>query len=332
MVIAMGEKGIMSRALAKKAGGFGTFCAPAGGAATAPGQVGVEAMLTTYAWPGQTAATQVFGVIGCPVAHSLSPAIFNAQFRRVRLNAVYLPLLVETEAELREFVEGCLARPWLNARGFSVTVPHKQAALALAGALADPLTRRIGAANTLDFMEEGVAAYNTDYAGALAALAEGLGIAEDALAKMPVAVLGAGGVARAVVAGLTQRGAHVTIYNRSAQRARDLAGAFDCQTGDWDVRHKHDALLLINCTTLGMHPALETTPMPVSGLRAEVAVMDTVYNPRETMLLKQARAAGCRTVDGVAMFVRQAMAQYLVWTSRAADTGFFERIVSDKLR
>ncbi|MCB9865192.1 MAG: type I 3-dehydroquinate dehydratase [Phycisphaerales bacterium] len=331
IVIAMGEKGVISRVLARKCGAFGTFCAPDDGPATAAGQVTVGAMLEDLGWVGQTANTQLFGVIGSPIAHSMSPAIFNAQFRKAAANAVYLPLRVDSERELRGFLEGCRSRPWLNARGFSVTVPHKHAALGVAGQLADPLTRRIGAANTLDFMEDGIAAYNTDYAGALGAIAAGMGVAEDALTGMRVTVLGAGGVARAVVAGLTEKGAKVTIYNRSAPRASALSSDFNCQTGDWDDRQRHNGELLINCTSLGMQPAVEETPMSPEGLRRDLAVFDTVYNPRETRLLRLARAAGCRTIDGVAMFVQQAAAQYLLWMSRVPDTELFERIVSDRL-
>lgn len=331
IVIAMGEKGVASRVLARKCGAFGTFCAPDDGPATAPGQATIGDMLDVFGWMGQTAGTQLFGVIGSPVAHSMSPAIFNAQFRRSGINAVYLPLRIDSADELRAFLEGCFQRPWLNARGFSVTVPHKHSALEMVGDLADPLTRRIGAANTLEFMEEGIAAFNTDYPGALAAIAEGLGLADEELAGLAVTVLGAGGVARALVAGLSEKGAKVTIYNRASARARQLAADFGCQTGDWDDRHRHAGALLINCTTVGMHPAADETPMPPAGLRSGLAVFDTVYNPRETRLLRLARQAGCRTVDGVAMFVRQAAAQYLLWTSRMANTDLLEQIVTDRL-
>jgi 3-dehydroquinate dehydratase/shikimate dehydrogenase len=288
-------------------------------------------MINDYAWRRQTPATQVFGVIGCPVAHSISPAIFNAQFRRAGVDAVYLPLLIESEAEFRGFIGGCRSRHWLNVCGFSVTVPHKHAALAVASDETDPFARRIGAANTLVLHDNGIAAYNTDHAGALAALASGLGLGAVELGGLPVTVLGAGGVSRAVVAGLVTCGARVTIYNRSPARAQDLASDFDCHTGDWDDRHRHEGRLVINCTSIGMTPAIDETPMPPNGLRAGLAVFDTVYNPRETKLLRLARAAGCRTLDGVAMFIQQAAAQYRIWTSQVADLSVMEKIVSDRL-
>jgi len=331
IAIAMGEKGIVSRVLARKGQGFGTFCTASIGSATAPGQVGLSAMLTEYRWRDQSDATQLFGVLGNPVNHSLSPAIFNAQFRSAGLNALYLPVRLESEGELANWIDGCRRRPWLNTGGFSVTVPHKRAVLQHADRGVDPLARRIGAANTLRVSANGVTAHNTDCAGALAALESGLGYTPDRLRGAQATVLGAGGVARAIVAGLVGVGAHVVIYNRSADRARDLASEFDCRAGDWDVRHRHSGELLVNCTSVGMTPLAEDTPMPAEGLRPDLAVFDTVYNPRETMLLKLARKAGCRTLDGVAMFVAQAAAQYRIWTNSTADVAEFTRIVTDRL-
>ncbi|MCB9850410.1 MAG: shikimate dehydrogenase [Phycisphaerales bacterium] len=331
IAIAMGEKGLASRALAAKFGAFGTFCSPEHNRATAPGQVSLAEMLHQYRWQRQTPDTRVLGVLGNPVAHSLSPAIFNAQFDQSDFDAVYLPTLVETESELHAFLDACRERPWFGALGFSVTVPHKRAALAWAGDHVEPLARRIGAVNTLHFTDAGVRAYNTDYSGALAAITQGMGITDPEFANLPVAVLGAGGVARAVVAGLCDRGAKVTIYNRTAQSATDLASEFGCDAANWDDRHRHDAKLIVNCTSVGMHPRVDASPMPPDGLSDKVAVFDTVYNPRETKLLRQAREAGAVTIDGVAMFVHQAAEQYRIWTGSDADLSLFERIVTDRL-
>jgi shikimate 5-dehydrogenase len=136
---------------------------------------------------------------------------------------------------------------------------------------------------------------------------------------------------RAIVAGLTDRGADVWIYNRSGDRADALAREFGCRSQSWERRSDHDCRVLINCTSLGMTPHIETTPMPRDGLRSQPAVFDTVYNPRATLLLKQAQAAGCRVVDGVSMFVRQAAAQYRIWTGRAMDVARATQIVSAHL-
>jgi 3-dehydroquinate dehydratase/shikimate dehydrogenase len=331
IAIVMGEKGLPARVLAKKFGAFGTFCASGEGHATAPGQVPLARMRDTYEWSRQTKRTRVFGVLGAPVAHSLSPLVFNDAFAESGEDGVYLPWRVDTADELTGFLNGCRARPWLDVGGFSVTVPHKETALRWVKDAVEPLARRIGAINTLHFGAEGVRGFNTDYAGALDALAAGLGWDDTALGGLPVAVLGAGGVARAIVAGLTDRGADVWIYNRSGDRADALAREFGCRSQSWERRADHVCRLVVNCTSLGMTPHIETTPMPRDGLRSQPAVFDTVYNPRATLLLKQAQAAGCRVVDGVSMFVRQAAAQYRIWTGRAMDVARATQIVSERL-
>jgi shikimate 5-dehydrogenase len=145
-------------------------------------------------------------------------------------------------------------------------------------------------------------------------------------------VLGAGGVARAVVAGLADCGADVTVYNRSAARARALAAEFDCHHELWERRtERTDARLLVNCTSVGMWPDVEAIPMPADRLDGELTVFDTVYNPVETRLLRDAARGGCRTVDGLTMFVNQAAAQFRLWTGQDADKAFMRRIVEERL-
>jgi len=333
IVVAMGECGLMSRVLARKCAAFGTFCAASTDSVTAPGQASLARMIHEFGWPRHDRSTEVFAVLGSPIAHSLSPALFNHLFAASGGNAVYLPIRVDSEADLQQLLAGVCRRDWLHVQGFSVTVPHKRAVLGCAAGRVEPLAQRIGAANTLVVARGALHAYNTDYAGAMAAIQAAL---PDVFSprggrSLRVAVLGAGGVARAVVAGLASAGADVTVYNRTASRAHELARDFDCQVGDWADRQRHGAELLVNCTSLGMSPNMAETPMPAEGLREGLVVFDTIYNPRETRLLKLARGVGCRVIDGVAMFVHQAAAQYQLWTGESADLSAMHRFLSDRL-
>jgi 3-dehydroquinate dehydratase/shikimate dehydrogenase len=350
IVLCMGESGLISRILAKKLGGFVTFASLGEHAATAPGQLTAVALCGLYRYDQIDAATELFGVIADPVAHSLSPALHNACFAEKAMNRLYLPLLVQGgPTEFNEFLDNVLARPWLDFRGFSVTIPHKHSALEYVrshGGFIEPLAENIGAANTLlvsrassprppsrnDFDRGAgtpgpLSAYNTDYAGALDAITAGMGIQRAGLRDLPVAVVGAGGVSRAIGAGLTDAGARVTIYNRTVERARALATEFGCQAAGLDALPHLDAKLLINCTSIGMHPHVDAAPVPAEYLKPDVVVFDTVYNPAETLLLKQARAQGAKTIDGLTMFVNQAAAQFRLFTGVKGDVALMRATV-----
>jgi 3-dehydroquinate dehydratase/shikimate dehydrogenase len=331
IAICMGEKGVLSRLLAPKFNAYGSFCALSTEDATAPGQLTLGDMLERYRWKRLGPDTRLYGVIGSPIAHSLSPTIFNEQFATIDVPGVYLPLRIDTRDEFNRFLDGCRERPWLDARGFSVTVPHKQAALRWAtdrGAAIEPLAQRIGAVNTLVFDGERARAFNTDYAGAMAALEAAMGADARDLARLPVAVLGAGGVARAVVAGLADRGCRVTIHNRSPEAARLLASDFDCVARPWEERVSPEQRVVINCTSVGMSPCDTLSPLPRHALRPNVTVFDTIYTPRNTRLLEDARMAGCKTVGGAGMFIHQAAAQFRLWTEREPDLAAMERAVT----
>ena len=195
----------------------------------------------------------------------------------------------------------------------------------------EPLADKIGAANTVIIErratsdERRLSAYNTDYAGALDAITQGMGIERTDLRGVPVAVVGAGGVSRAIVAGLTDAGARVTIYNRTLERAQELAVDFHCLAAGLDELSRLDTKLLINCTSIGMHPHVDATPVPAERIKPDMAVFDTVYNPAETLLLKQAKDKGAQTIDGVAMFVNQAAAQFRLFTGRDANPVLMRR-------
>jgi 3-dehydroquinate dehydratase / shikimate dehydrogenase len=336
IIFCMGEGGLISRILAKKLGGFVTFASVDEENTTAPGQLTIKQLKTLYRCDAIQADTQLFGVIANPVGHSLSPAIHNACFADKGLNCLYLPLLVEGgQQEFDSFVNHALLRKWLNFGGFSVTIPHKENALAYVRARhgsVEPLAAKIGAANTLLVGPDGkLIASNTDYAGALDALAKEAKISKAKLNGLPVAIVGAGGVARALVAGLSDAGANITIYNRTVERAEKLAAEFGCAFAPLDGLPSVDAKLLINCTSIGMHPNVEATPVPLEVLKRTMAVFDTVYNPAETLLLREAKKKKAKTIDGIAMFVNQAMAQFNLFTHQDANPELMRKTVVDSL-
>ena len=319
IAMAMGAAGQLTRLLAKKLGAFLTFACPDDADATAAGQVSIAAVHDMYRWSAIDCDTKVYGVIGCPVGHSMSPALHNAALEAKGFNGLYLPLLVApTWAEFRALLDGFRERKWLHVQGLSVTIPHKENALryveSTGGELED-LARKIGAVNTLTIDPDGfVRGYNTDYAGALDAITAGAGIERADLKGVPTAVFGAGGVARALVAGLVDVGAVVTIINRTAEKAVLLAQEFGATARPLSELQCRDAKVVINCTSLGMHPKVDGTAVPGELLKSDMFVFDTVYNPLETRLLREAKAAGARTVDGVAMFVNQAAVQFELFT------------------
>ncbi len=333
IVFCMGEAGLISRIIAKKLNSFVTFASIDGQSATAPGQLTIEQFKQLYHYDDITSETELFGVIANPVGHSLSPAIHNACFAEKSMNKLYLPLLVGGgKKEFDSFLSNVIERKWLNFVGFSVTIPHKQSALEFARAnegFIESLAEKIGAVNTIvcrvgfsppNKIKNGGAsptlrAYNTDYSAALDAVTSTLGIDRDGLRGLPVTVVGAGGVARAIVAGLSDAGAKIRIYNRTVSKAEKLAAEFNCDFSPLDDLTDMNAKLIVNCTSIGMHPNVNASPVPQKCLRSDMAVFDTVYNPAETLLLKQAQQAGAKTIDGISMFVNQGMAQFKLFTN-----------------
>lgn len=336
IVFCMGQAGLISRIITKKLGGLVTFASVDDRTATAPGQLTIGQLRELYRHNDIKPDTELFGVIGNPIAHSLSPAVHNACFADTKLNKLYLPLLVEGgKEEFDSFLNNILARNWLAFRGISVTIPHKENALNYVKAkqgFIEPLADKIGAANTIIISKDGrLKAYNTDCAGALDAITAALNVSEAGLNNLSVAIIGAGGVARAIVAGLGDAGAKITIYNRTVKRGEDLAAEFGCRFAPLNELKNVDAKLLINCTNIGMHPNIDETPIPQQYLKKDMAVFDTVYNPAETLLLKQAKETGAKTIDGLSMFINQAAAQFKLFTGKNPDTALMRKIVCDGL-
>ncbi len=336
IVFCMGAAGFISRIIAKKLNSFVTYASIDDESATAPGQLTIERLKRLYRYDSINSDTELFGVIADPVGHSLSPAIHNACFADKGMNRLYLPLLVEGgQREFDEFLNNVILRKWLNFGGFSVTIPHKQNALNYVRAnqgFVEPLAEKIGAVNTLVIGPDGkLSAYNTDYSAALDAVTSTLGITRAGLNNLPVAVIGAGGVARAIVAGLSDTGAKIKIYNRTIERGEKLAADFGCDFAPLDDLPNLDAELVINCTSIGMYPNVDQTPLSREYIKKDMVVFDTVYNPAETLLLKRAKQAGAKTIDGLSMFINQACSQFKLFTGQSANPELMRETISSCL-
>jgi 3-dehydroquinate dehydratase/shikimate dehydrogenase len=333
IALAMGEAGVLSRLIARKLGAAGTFAAMTADAASAPGQPTLAEFRELYRWDAVSPSTALYGVIGCPVGHSMSPAIHNAAFDATDHDGLYVPLRIEPGRDnFVRFMDALAARPAMGWRGLSVTIPHKENALAYLGPEAcDPLGVTIGAINTITINADGtMRGDNTDYAAAIDAVCNAMGIAREGLAGRAVAVLGAGGASRAIVAALVHYGAETTIYNRTLSRAESLAEEFNAIARPIEQADTLDAEIVINCTPIGMHPKVNASPLTTIPEGVAV-VFDTIYNPLETQLLAQARQAGCLTVSGVDMFVNQAVAQFERWTALDAPREVMRQVVLKRL-
>ena len=264
--------------------------------------------------------TALYCVLGDPVAHSLSPAMHNQAFAHHGLNAVYLAFRV---TELEAAIGGLRA---LDIRGASITLPHKSRVMAYLDDI-DPVAAQIGAVNTIINENGRLIGKNSDVSGALDALRE----KTDPAAKK-VLILGAGGAARAIGYGVRTQGARVTIANRSPKSGTALATDLEVDFLPLaDVNPDHFDIV-INTTPVGMHPAHDDLPIPDDSLSTDMVVMDIIYNPLETRLLKAAGKAGCRTIDGLAMFVNQGARQFEWWTGREAPVNLMRQVVVEKLR
>ena len=290
--------------------------------ATAPGQVTLDEMTNLYRADDLDRRTRVYGIIGNPVAHSLSPAIQNAAFQSRQINAVYLPFLVN---DLHDFV-GAIEP--LGIVGFSVTIPHKQPILRHLDDC-DPLAAAIGAVNTVVVRGRGkLYGCNTDYVGVLRALEPRI-----PLRGSRVLILGAGGAARAVAFALAQGGAAVCIAARRKKRAAELAKAVDGEPIEFRHlraanrrRGKHEFFdAIINATPVGMYPGVQDSPLDAHDLNCRL-VFDTIYRPQVTKLLRLAARRGIETVAGIEMFLAQGTAQFEIWTGERAPAQLMRKV------
>jgi 3-dehydroquinate dehydratase / shikimate dehydrogenase len=311
----MGEQGIISRVLGVRAGSVFTFASASAGEETAPGQVTAQELRSVYRIEQVDAATRVYGVAGDPIAHSLSPAIMNAAFRRENVNAVYLGLHAKTLKDLLT----CIRE--IPIHGISVTMPYKEAILSHLDNT-DSHTTKVGACNTVVRAQDGkLYGFNTDTAGVVRPLERRLNTLEDAR----ILVIGAGGAARAAVFGLKERGSEVYILNRSLTAAKKLAHQARARIIKRPDLKKLAFDVIINATPVGMGNSRET-PLQDKEINARY-VFDMVYDPAETRLLKLAKERGAQIIPGIEMFVHQAARQFEIWTGKPAPWDEMLRVV-----
>lgn len=315
----MGEMGIVSRILCGRFGAPFTYASFNKSRQMAPGQLSFAEVRNLYAFDHINEETLILGLLGDPVAHSHSPLLHNAAFRHKKINAVYLPFRVPVGMlgdTIREFKS-------LGVTGYSVTIPHKERAVRAAP---DEIAAAIGAANTLyQNADKKWQAVNTDYTAAMDALQAVLDQRPEGdrmIGGRRALVLGAGGVGRAIAWGLQKAGAPLVVSNRDKKRGAALAEELGCKFIDWANRGSEEADLVVNCTSVGMHPNVDETPYEQHWLRDGAIAFDTVYTPENTLFLKNARARGCDVVSGLDMFVRQAAAQFELFTGEEAPVDY----------
>lgn len=328
--IAMGPLGMFTRILGAKYGAPLTYAGFNPDRMFAPGMPQFQDLRRDYFYDEIDADTQVYGVVGDPIGHSLSPAVHNAAFKQLGLNKRLIPFQIPA-GTLKESLHSL---GWINLQGFSVTIPHKEAVIALLSR-SDKAVESTGACNTVITGEKGWAGYNTDYRAAMESLEEALGGPKEeggtALMDKQVLILGAGGVARAIAFGAIRRGAGVTIVNRNEERAAKLAADVGCRSAAWTSRASLVADVIINCTPVGMHPEVDSSPVPIAAFKRGMVAFDTVYHPENTLFLKLARDHDCTTITGVDMFVRQAAHQCELYTGKDAPMDLMRRVVKRKL-
>ena len=313
IILGMGLPGIATRILALSRGALLTFGALKRGAESASGQPTATELRELYRAHQLTKHSEIYGVIGNPIGHSRSPLIHNAALKAVGRDAVYLPLEVDDAPEfIRDFVHPKTKKLDWNLRGLSVTIPHKISVMPHLDFLS-PAVQAVGAVNTIIVKGDKLHGDNTDVIGAMKPLEELMD-----LKGARAAIIGAGGAARAICYGLRQRGASVTIYARDAYKAQTLADEFNAQAASITAFHRN-ADLVINCTPVGMQGHNEgTSPIKADALNNVQLLYDLIYNPLETQLLKDAKAAGCQTLGGMAMLLGQAAEQFRLWTGEEA--------------
>ncbi|KAI3864044.1 hypothetical protein MKW98_031636 [Papaver atlanticum] len=310
--LVMTEKGLISRLLCPKYGGYLTFGTLEEGIVSAPGQPTIKDLLDKYNLRHIGPDTKVFRIIGKPVGHSKSPLLFNKAFKSVGFNGVYVPFLVD---DLAKFLATYASADFA---GFSCTIPHKEAALKCCDEV-DPIAKLIGAVNTIVRRPSDgkLIGYNTDYIGAISAIEDGLrgsdkiyqGSGSPLSGKLFV-VIGAGGA-------------------EHARELADLVGGDAVTLAQLETFCPEDGMILANTTSIGMQPKIEETPIPKHALSAYAQVFDAVYTPKMTRLLLEAKESGAAVVTGVEMFIGQAYEQYKRFTGLPAPKELFRETMSN---
>ena len=314
IAIAMGNPGLATRILGPSRGAFLTYAALEEGSTTAPGQITAQKLRSVYHVDKIDRDTMICGLVGRPVMHSVSPHMHNAAFRAAGINGVYLPLEVrDVNTFFTRMVDPSTRELDWNLRGLSVTAPHKSAVLEYLDWI-EPDAKQIGAVNTILIDGDELRGFNTDAAGFIEPLLEAM----DSLSGLRVAVIGAGGAARAAVWALLKHDASLTLFARNTEKARTLGQEFDVSYESLSSASFSNYDLVINATPLGSGELIDQTPATADQLAGARCVYDLVYNPIETLFLKEACNANCKTVRGLEMLVAQAKNQFQLWTGESA--------------
>jgi 3-dehydroquinate dehydratase / shikimate dehydrogenase len=317
--LCMGEQGIISRVLGVRAGSVFTFAAASPGEETAPGQIAAKTLRDVYRIDLVDAATKVYGVAGDPVGHSLSPIMMNAAFRRENINGVYLALHAKSVPDLLACVRE------IPIHGLSITMPYKEEVVEYLDNT-DPLTAKVGACNTVVRAHDGkLYGFNTDIAGIIRPLEQRL-----TLSGSRILVLGAGGAARAAVFGLRERNAEVFILNRTIATAQKLARQAKARAIKRTDLKKLVFDVIVNATPVGMESAKQS-PLSEMEIKARY-LLEMVYWPAETKLVKLARARGVQIISGAEMFTQQGARQFEIWTGKPAPTAEMQYVVNTALQ
>lgn len=325
ILIGMGEEGLISRITNRVFGGFLTFASLSSGKESAPGQIAAIELKNRFRYDKTGLQTKLYGVVGNPVSHSLSPDIHNAGFESISFDALYLPLKV---SDCDSFMKHLA--PFFE--GLSVTIPHKETMLTR---VCEPsaILSKIGALNTLSRLPnlqwEGM---NTDIDAAIQSIIEVL--PGRSLKDQTVLVVGAGGASRAIAIGALQAGAKVTLTNRTVIKGKAVADELEIpfvSLEDILLFEKLPYQVILNTTSVGMVPNIEESPLPGIQFLPNQVVFDAIYNPNKTKLIQNAEKDGAFCITGREMFVKQGALQFERWTGKKAPLELFRNILNEKL-
>ena len=315
IALCMGERGEISRILSPLLGGFLTFGSLETGKESAPGQITAINLREIYRVCDKRDSFKIYGVIGNPVYKSMGYLIHNIAFKDVKSSDIYVPFLVDN---VRKFFKDFSS----YFDGLSVTMPFKEDIMPLLDKI-EETAGKIGAVNTVVRDGKEWKGYNTDCSGAIKALEK-----HTDLDQKKILIIGAGGTAKAIAHGVIAKGAKVTItYNRNKEKVIKLAKALQAQVVSIQKAGEEAVDVIINCSPVGMSPNVEETPIPSRFLNKGMVVFDSVYNPSETALIREAKAAGCITISGVELFINQAVEQFELWNKRKAPITSMRDIV-----
>ncbi|HAX45828.1 MAG TPA: shikimate dehydrogenase [Nitrospina sp.] len=315
IALCMGERGEISRILSPLLGGFLTFGSLETGKESAPGQITAVKLRDIYRVGDKRDLFKIYGVIGNPISKSMGYLIHNRAFKETGSSDIYVPFLVDN---VEKFFKGF--SPYFE--GLSVTMPFKEDIMAVIDEV-DETARKIGAVNTVVRDGEGWKGYNTDCTGAVKALEEHID-----LNGKKVLIIGAGGTAKAIGHGVREKGAKITVtYNKNKERGTQLAKELGAEVVNVQDAGEEEVDVLINCSPVGMNPDVEATPISSRHLRKGMIVFDSVYNPPETRLIRDAKAAGCIAISGIELFINQAVGQFELWTGQKAPANPMRDVV-----